>query len=185
MGDNPTKAQIDRKREANKKAFGLSLSFVNNLRLPKAQTKEWLKVLTYDQIMRQANNFSVIEKIHHLRILEEALERKLNKIKHLQQRNANNFKPCKIGIIVQKSLGQSVVDTVYEYVGMNKNLKTQKRRDRTGHRYFNKVEDDLCDFRESSNISTEDQGDDCRMQVTTEIETIPELAEESSEFECY
>ena len=57
-------------------------------------------MLTFDQIMRHANNFSVIEKIHHLRILEEALERKLNKIKYLEQRNANNFKPCRIGIIV-------------------------------------------------------------------------------------
>mmetsp|Transcript_9174 Transcript_9174/g.12502 ORF Transcript_9174/g.12502 Transcript_9174/m.12502 type:complete len:101 (+) Transcript_9174:349-651(+) len=100
MGDNPTKAQVERKREANKKAFGLSANFVNNLRLPKAQTKEWLKVLTFEQIMRQASNFSVIEKIHHLRILEEALERKLNKIKYLEQRNANNFKACKIGIVV-------------------------------------------------------------------------------------
>ena len=100
MGDNPTKAAIERKRAANLKEFGLPLSFVNNLRLPKAQTKEWLKVLTYEQIMRPASNFSVIEKIHHLRILEEALERKLNKIKFLEERNAQNFKPCKLGVIV-------------------------------------------------------------------------------------
>ena len=48
MGDNPTKAQVYKKREANKKKFGLSHSLVDQLRLPKAQTKEWLKVLTLD-----------------------------------------------------------------------------------------------------------------------------------------
>ena len=87
MGDNPTKAQVERKREANKKAYGLTSTEVSQLRLPKAQTREWLKVLTFEQIMRHANNFSCIEKIHHLKILEEALERKLNKIKYLEQRN--------------------------------------------------------------------------------------------------
>ena len=100
MGDNPTKAQVDRKREINKKAYGLTSTEVGSLKLPKAQTREWLKVLTFDQIMRQANNFSTIEKIHHFRILEEALERKLNKIKYLEERNTTNFKLCKIGIIV-------------------------------------------------------------------------------------
>ena len=84
MGDNPTKQQIDRKREANKRQFGLPISFVTNLKLPKAQTKEWLKVLTLEQIMRSASNFSTIEKVHHLKILEEALERKLNKIEYLK-----------------------------------------------------------------------------------------------------
>ena len=36
MGDNPTKAQVYKKREANKKKFGLSISVVDQLRLPKA-----------------------------------------------------------------------------------------------------------------------------------------------------
>ena len=48
MGDNPTKASVYRKREANKKKFGLSLETVNRIRLPKFETKEWLKVLTLD-----------------------------------------------------------------------------------------------------------------------------------------
>jgi len=139
MGDNPTKAQVLRKREANKKAFGLSQTLVGNLKLPKAQTKEWLKVLTFDQIMRNATNFSSIEKIHHLKILEEALERKLNKIKFLEERNASNFKLCRIGVIVQKGLGSSVFDTVYEYVGTNYDLKF-KKENRTGNKYFNKIE---------------------------------------------
>ena len=36
MGDNPTKASVMRKREANKKAYGLPQTFVANLKLPKA-----------------------------------------------------------------------------------------------------------------------------------------------------
>ena len=89
--------------------------------------------------MRNASNFSTVEKIHHLKILEEALERKLNKIKYLEQRNASNFKLCHIGVIVRKGLGSSVFDVVYEYVGTNNDLKF-KRLNRTGHRYFNKFE---------------------------------------------
>ena len=76
--------------------------------------------------MRSASNFSTCEKLHHLKILEEALERKLNKIVYLEKRNAKNFKLCKIGVIVQKSLGTSVFDTVYEYVGTNYDLKHKK-----------------------------------------------------------
>ena len=100
MGDNPTKAAVLRKREENKRKYGLSSSFVENLRLPKAQTKEWLKVLTLPQIMSRGSNFSCAEKVHHLKILEEALERKLNKIRFMEERNADNFKLCKIGIVV-------------------------------------------------------------------------------------
>ena len=147
MGDNPTKAQVDRKREANKKEFGLTSTEVSCLRLPKAQTREWLKVLTYDQIMRQANNFSTVEKIHHFKILEEALERKMNKIRYLKERSATNFKLCNIGIIVQKSLGHSVFETVYEYVGTNHNVKYKKKLNRTGYRYFNKMQEDLNEAR--------------------------------------
>ena len=98
-GDNPTKAQVNAKRDKNKKKYGLSVQFVENLKLPKAMTKEWLKVLTYDQIMRNASNFSTVEKIHHLTILQEALERKLGKIQFLEKRNSENFKLCKIGIV--------------------------------------------------------------------------------------
>ena len=105
--------------------------------------------------MRQANNFSTIEKIHHFRILEEALERKLNKIKYLEERNTTNFKLCKIGIIVQKSLGDSVFDTVYEYVGMNHDVKYKKPLNRTGYRYFNKVEGDLDEARSTADSESQ------------------------------
>jgi hypothetical protein len=47
-GDNPTKREIHKKREENKKKYGLSADFVRELQLPKTQTKEWLKVLTLD-----------------------------------------------------------------------------------------------------------------------------------------
>ena len=36
MGDNPTKKQVQMKREFNKKEYGLSQSFVEKLKLPKA-----------------------------------------------------------------------------------------------------------------------------------------------------
>ena len=48
--------------------------------MPKTQTKEWLKVLTLEQILRNSSNFSVTEKIVHLNVLKEALERKLQKV---------------------------------------------------------------------------------------------------------
>ncbi len=34
-GDNPTKAEVHRKREANKQKYGLSADFVRDLQLPK------------------------------------------------------------------------------------------------------------------------------------------------------
>ena len=130
-------------------------------------------MLTLEQITRSASNFSVIEKIHHLRILEEALERKLNKIKYLAERNATNFKLCKIGIIVQKSLGESVFEKVYEYVGTNYNVK-YKNLNRTGHRYFNKVEGDLSDARLMPNERSTKDGDDA-------LDAIPEIDSDQEE----
>ena len=64
-------------KEKNKRKYGLSSRFVIDLNLPKARTKEWLKVLTIHQIMKVKSNFSVIEKIHYMRILQNALEKKL------------------------------------------------------------------------------------------------------------
>lgn len=45
-GDNAKQADVRKMREKNKKTYGLSHRFVSNLVLPKARTKEWLKVLT-------------------------------------------------------------------------------------------------------------------------------------------
>ena len=123
--------------------------------------------------MRQANNFSVIERLHHLNILEEALERKLNKIKYLEERNATNFKLCKIGIIVQKSVGDSVFDNVYEYVATNTDCKYRKEN-RTGHKYFNQVEGALSDERKTTvdtgNTETMEQIDEmCSDQEQSDI----------------
>jgi hypothetical protein len=64
----------------NKKKYGLSQTMVANLQLPKTQTKEWLKVLSLEQILRSSSNFSVTEKLVHLNVLREALERKLQKV---------------------------------------------------------------------------------------------------------
>lgn len=65
-GDNMSKALVKKLRDQNKKRFGLSSSFVNNLELPRARVKEWLKVLNIEQIMSGRSNFSSAEKVHHL-----------------------------------------------------------------------------------------------------------------------
>ncbi len=79
--------------------YGLSSTFVSNLELPRARVKEWLKVLTIDQIMSERSGFSSAEKVDHLLILITALERKLKKHKRLEEL-ANRYKPCNIGVIV-------------------------------------------------------------------------------------
>lgn len=114
-GDNMSSQMVKKLREKNKKLFGLSSTFVANLHLPKAKVKEWLKVLTIDQIMNDRSNFSTSEKVHHLSILITALTRKLSKLERLQQL-ANRYKPCNVGIIVRQCIGQSLNDIQYEYV---------------------------------------------------------------------
>lgn len=132
--------------------------------------------------MRQASNFSSIEKIHHLKILEEALERKLNKIKYLEERNATNFKLCKIGVIVQKSMGSSVFDTVYEYVATNHDVK-YKKQNRTGNRYFNKVEGALTDERLTAETEQVEAGD--AVHGSYAMGSIPEIESEQEVSDIY
>lgn len=70
MGDNPTKLQVYKKREKNKSLYGLSMETVARIRLPRYETKEWLKVLTLEQIIFNPNaNFSTMEKLNHLHTL--------------------------------------------------------------------------------------------------------------------
>jgi hypothetical protein len=45
-GDNARKADVLKLKSRNTKKYGLSMKFVTDLTLPKAKTKEWLKVLT-------------------------------------------------------------------------------------------------------------------------------------------
>ena len=52
--------------------------------------------------------------MHHLLILKTALERKLKKIVKLQE-VTNMIKPCNLGIIVVKRVGESIADVYYEY----------------------------------------------------------------------
>ena len=56
--NNPTTKEIERKKQENIRKFGLSFEYYSNLRPPKAKTKEWLKVLTVDQIMNDKTRFS-------------------------------------------------------------------------------------------------------------------------------
>ena len=114
--DNMRPEQVKKLREKNKKQYGLSSNFVGNLHLPKARVKEWLKVLTIDQIVNEKSGFSSAERVHHLQILVTALSRKLKKLEKLQKL-ANFYKPCNVGIIVHKISGKGgISDICYEYV---------------------------------------------------------------------
>jgi hypothetical protein len=95
------------KRELNKAKYGLSTTVVAGLQLPKTQTKEWLKVLTLEQILRNSSNFSVTEKIVHLNVLKEALERKLQKvvIGELKKVHDKDYRDCNIIIVVKADIG--------------------------------------------------------------------------------
>jgi len=99
QGDTLTQVQIKRKKEVIKKAYGLSTSFVCNLKLPMARTKEWLKVLTLNQVMSNKNNFSPCEKIHHLQTLQNALLRKYHKIMILKEK-VKNYRDCNISVVL-------------------------------------------------------------------------------------
>lgn len=102
-------------KEMNRKRFGLSLKFANELTLPKARTKEWLKVLTIEQIMKRKSNFSTSEKIHYMLILKKALEKKLQTLQKLRYQK-QLFKRTNIGIVVEKKIGNGLLDTFYEFV---------------------------------------------------------------------
>ena len=63
--------------------------------------------------MSQKNNFSASEKINYLQTLGVALSRKLKKIERLKQ-IANFYKPCNIGVIVQRCfLGAGIGEEGY------------------------------------------------------------------------
>ena len=59
MGDNFSKKEIAQKRLENIRLYGLSHEYYMSLKPPKATTKDWLKVLSIDQIMRDKTRFSV------------------------------------------------------------------------------------------------------------------------------
>ena len=79
-GDNLTKKEIEIKKKENIKLFGLSCDYFVNLKPPKAKTKEWLKVLTLEQIMNDKTRFSTSQKIHQLEILRIGIRKKLKAI---------------------------------------------------------------------------------------------------------
>lgn len=110
-GDTLNAAQVKKLREKNKREFGLSSKFVSDLHLPKAKVREWLKVLTIDQIMNERSNFSSAEKVHHLSILIVALERKKKKLLRLQELT-NLYKPCNLGVVVQKVMADGIFTNV-------------------------------------------------------------------------
>ena len=109
MGDNYTKAEVEKKRKDNIRKFGLSCDYYMNLNPPKAKTKEWLKVLTIDQILRDRTRFSVSQKIHQLEILKIALKKKLKATLKFKV-----YKNCHIGIVINK-IDKSIHEHDAEY----------------------------------------------------------------------
>ena len=77
VGDNYTKKDIERAKAENIRKYGLGADYYMNLKPPKAKTKEWLKVLTVEQILRDKTRFSASQKVHQLEILKVALKKKL------------------------------------------------------------------------------------------------------------
>jgi hypothetical protein len=105
---------IKKLREKNKKTFGLKMNYVKSLKLPMAKTKEWLKVLTPNQILAPKSGFSVIEKIHYLTILETALEKKLRKLKMLKEKT-ELYRKCNIAIILNKIPADPIASSIKEF----------------------------------------------------------------------
>ena len=132
--------------------------------------------------MKNQTNFSSAEKIHHLKILEEALERKLNKITFLKDRNAQNFKKCNLGIVVQKSKGRNAFETVYEYVETRENVKFKRIGksgpvdNATGHKFFNNMREQLFEHRltnaasEQDGLTKIDEAGDAEMELASDEE---------------
>lgn len=117
-GDNPTKKEINLKRERNKQKYGLGAEFVSKLQLPKTQTKEWLKVLTLEQIYAKNVNFSTTEKLNHLGILQEALQRKLQKVtlRSRYMEHQHRFRDCHLVVEVSRVCGVGLTGhEMFEY----------------------------------------------------------------------
>jgi hypothetical protein len=51
----------------------LKVDVVNDIQLPRKKAREWMKVLTLDQILDDKNRFCIPEQVNHMFILEEAL----------------------------------------------------------------------------------------------------------------
>ena len=130
--------------------------------------------------MRNSTNFSTAEKIHHLKILDEALQRKLNKITFLQTRNADNFKLCKLAVVVQKTKGKNIFEDIYTYVETKHNVSFKRagkdgpQHNATGHKLFNQLRDTMFDHRSTEAgdglLPKVDEAGDEEMEVASDEE---------------
>ena len=87
----------------------MSIDYYQNLRPPKVKTREWLKVLTLDQILSDRTRFSVCQKIHQLHIMKKAILRKMKAIDRFEK-----YRPCNLGIVL-KVTDLSVYERVFDY----------------------------------------------------------------------
>mmetsp|Transcript_2893 Transcript_2893/g.2722 ORF Transcript_2893/g.2722 Transcript_2893/m.2722 type:complete len:140 (-) Transcript_2893:96-515(-) len=103
-GDNLTAKEREKRINMNKERYGLTLQEIKSLKLPKAVGVQKDLLLSLDQIFNAKSNFSVVEKLHHLEILKEAIEKKVarvEKAKRLQQMK-KKYKSLDLAIVVEK-----------------------------------------------------------------------------------
>jgi len=70
----------------NRKRFGLSQYYIDNLKIPKLLSRCIGQHLNIKQIIDDKNNFSITEKIDHLKNLIKCLERKNNFIEKIEDK---------------------------------------------------------------------------------------------------
>ncbi|CDW84997.1 UNKNOWN [Stylonychia lemnae] len=113
-GNNLTQLEKEKRLKLNKQKYGLELTYIKSLRLPKPVNNKKEVVLSIDQIFNAKSNFSVVEKLKHLEGLKISLEHKLYQIekkRHIKEMR-KLYKPLDQAIVLAKINGGQA----YEYV---------------------------------------------------------------------
>ena len=90
-GDNPNQEERKRKIEENRKKYGLEMSDVKKIKLPKKNKSRFKNVIMLEEIL--SDKFSTIEKLNYLAELMRLTEYKLELIEKLPQ---NYFKDSEL-----------------------------------------------------------------------------------------
>lgn len=90
-GDNPNQEERKRKIEENRKKYGLELSAVKKIKLPKKNKSRFKNVIMLEEIL--SDKFSTVEKLNYLAELMRLTEYKLELIEKLPQ---NYFKDSEL-----------------------------------------------------------------------------------------
>lgn len=116
-GDNLTLEERKRKIEENRKLYGLSKAQIRNFKIPKLLSQSVGHYLSIKQIIENKNNFSLVEKIEHLKRLKRCMRNKIRIINKVEERRRNLKEKNKMMAIVLKknddgfSLDSLIVDS--------------------------------------------------------------------------